>query len=582
MTAGGGRRTRPGSPWRAPRGGPVEDWLASLVEEAFAATLPDLGASVDAVDVAVGSKLGELRAHLSFPGQPPDRAVWRRLPGALSEHPAVQRVVPMPPTVHVTLAPGVLESGVARVAGAPAALPGRPDAPGVAVVFCSPNTNKPLHIGHLRACFLGMAISRLFEATGVPVRNSQMLSNFGVHMCQALAVHDGVTDPASAGTKPDWFVGDLYRAYHRALESAPDHGCHGAECAAPAGERPCLRCRPLHLLRRMAEGDAELLAAGRRLGEWAIEGITATQARVGATYDSGLRESETLALGVATLERAVAEGVCARRADGSIYIDIHSTGATELTLLRRDGTSLVFSMLLAIYLSRAERYPGWRVVELTGEQWRAGRTAMYELLRRLGRSELADATEGVFFGMVKSGGAVMRSREGTVLQADALLDRTRARVASEAEGLGWCGLHPSRHDRLGVSLLKYHVLRFPRADGFDFGEDTMWADATTRLGAVRRALALAEGAGKGIGRSDAGKPDRELRPLALALSRHTAVARRALDGRDPAVLVRYVDELAERGLSSLRRADPALCAAFARVLRASLALLDVDPVMPDG
>lgn len=556
--------------------GAVESWLADFLEEALAARVPELKAAVDAVDVLAGSKLGDLRAHLSFAGDPPDRAQWRRVPEALGADPAIERVVPMPPTLHLTLTAKVLEDGVARTAGRTALLPGRPEAPGVVVVFCSPNTNKPLHIGHLRACFLGMAVSRLLEATGVPVRRSQMLSNFGVHMCQALAMVDTTADPRSAGTKPDWFVGDLYRSYHQALASAPDFGCEVPDCRAPAGFRPCLRCRPLHLLRRMAAGDAGLLEANRRLGEWAIEGITATQARIGATYDSGLRESETLALGVETIERAVAAGICRRRPDGSICIAIRSTGTTELTLLRKDGTSLVFSMLLAIYLSRAERYPGWHVVELTGEQWRSGRTAMYELLRRLGRAELADRTEGVFFGMVQHRGAVMRSREGSALHADALLDGVRERVASW-DGTGGLGVAPDDHERLAVSLLKYHVLRFPRAEGFDFDEDAMWADATARFGAVRLALVLADGAEDGPRVRAAGG---DVRTLAMAMARHVAVARRTLDRRDPAILVRYVDELVELGLAgSLRRAEPELRAAFGRVVRECLGLLDVDPVV---
>ena len=82
------------------------------------------------------------------------------------------------------------------------------------MVYCSPNANKPLHIGHLRACFLGMSISRLFEATGIQVARSQMLSDFGVHICQALAMYDSAGDPRTAGIKGDHYVGELYRAYH--------------------------------------------------------------------------------------------------------------------------------------------------------------------------------------------------------------------------------------------------------------------------------------------------------------------------------------------------------------------------------
>jgi arginyl-tRNA synthetase len=556
--------------------GPVESWLTTLLNESMSDST-EIAAQVVSVDLSASSKLGEVRAYVSFSyPATPDRTAWGRLSEILSGDPSISRVVAVPPAIHVTLAPGVIESGLDRLAAEPL-IPERPGEPGVVVVFCSPNTNKPLHIGHLRACFVGMSVARLFEATGAPVARSQMLSNYGIHMCQALSMHDGAESPESVGVKGDHFVGDLYRRYHEDLARVAGPPCDDVECGLEAGSRQCTRCRPIQMLRQMQRGDPELIAASRRLGEWAIDGILATQARVGTTHDVCLRESAVIADAVKAIERAVEAGVCQRREDGSIYIPVRSTGEADLTLLRSDGTTLVFSMLLGIYIARGALYPGWKVVELTGEQWRAGRTAMYEILRRVGRKELAATTEGVFFGMVRLQGQVMRSRAGTVFLADSLVDDISERVAGWEAPRGGVPCDEAARDRLAVALLKYHVLRFKRAKGFDFDVDTMWNDATTRFGAVLRALTWAEQPCTIEDRAEF-EYQGQVRSLSLALARQSAYARRALEERDPSVMVRYVDDVVEKVLAVARRgqATHEVRRAVSLVLRGSLALLDID------
>ena len=533
------------------------------------------------LDISATSRLGEVRACVAFDDSArPDAKVWRRLGETLSQDPAVKSVVPVPPNLYVTLAPGVIEAGLTQCIKQDPLIPASYATPGVVVVFCSPNTNKPLHIGHLRACFLGMSISRLFEATGIKVARSQMLSNFGIHMCQALAVYDGMSVPGAVDIKGDHYVGELYRTYHTAVARSEQSECDDFTCRAEGEDPPCIRCRPSHLLRRMSAGDPALLEANRRLSEWAIEGILATQARVGTTHDTCLRESEVIALAVHTLKQAIDSGVCQRRADGSTYIPIRSTGETELTLLRRDGTSLVFSMLLGIYLTRDRIYPGWRVIELTGEQWRAGRTAMYEVLRRIGKEELSAATEGTYFGMVKSGTQVMQSRKGTIVLADPLIDSVADRVCDWKQCPAGVREDRAAQVHLAVALLKYHVLRFPRPEGFSFDEEAMWVDATKRLGAVLRILTWAQSMEQTISSDSEHHP--EERSIALTIARHSAIARRALEKRDPAVVVRYTDYLTDKALAAARQnaLTPGMCAVVSHVLRRSLSLLGIDEIDP--
>lgn len=555
--------------------GPVERWLSHLLQQALTRG-GDVDAQISSVDISPAPGRGEMRAYVEFrrPSKP-GRAAWLQLAENICEGQAIERAVAIPPSVYITLAPGVLEQGITKTVEEPVmtSLGGRQS---TVVVFCSPNTNKPLHIGHLRACFLGMSMTRLLEATGVQVARSQMLSNFGVHMCQALAMHDGTSDPVSAGAKGDHFVGALYRAYHDTVAGLPPSECDGFNCAAPSDGHPCVRCRPLHLLRQMADGDPGLLADNERLGQWAIDGILSTQARIGTTHDTCIREAGVIELANKSLDEAVEAGVCARRPDGSTYIPIQSTGEAELTLLRRDGTSLVYGMLLGVYLSRSITYPGWGVLEFTGEQWRAGRTAMYEVLERIGRSDISAVTEGVFFGMVQTGGRVMSSRSGSAVIVDELLDR----FADWASTWQQCPDHvradAAALDRFGVAGLKYHVLKFPRPQGFSFDEEAVRKDVETRLGALLRVFDWLHGVHADSHRQP--PSSRHVRSLALVLAREAAVVRRALSARDPAIIVRYIDDMVDKALifDRSRVASSSVDLPLERLLRRALALIDID------
>lgn len=554
--------------------GPVEHWVRHFLGGLSSSSMPKEGIRISEVSVCEGARPGDFRGIVSWARlAKPGPADWRRLAESIAAAPEIVKAVAVPPGIYLTLAPRVLEEVLASAT----ACTEEPQEPGVVVVFCSPNTNKPLHIGHLRACFLGMSLSRMLQAARIPVRRSQMLSNFGAHMCQALAAYNGIETPTTAGMKPDWFVGRLYRDYHASLREKPSPDCDGMNCRAN-GERPCMRCRPLNLLRRMVDGDERLLAINKRLGEWAIEGIAATQARIGATYDSGLRESETLSVALEAIQRAIDTGIFRRRDDGSVYVDIHTTGDAELNLLRQNGTSLVYSMLLGIYLSRADRYLGWNTLELTGEQWRAGRRAMYELLERIGRQDIVSTTEAVFFGMVQHGDGVMSSRHGNVVLADELLERIAARVRNSDRFEPHIRSSPEVSDAFAVALLKYCVLGYPRNEGFSFNEDEMWLGTIERLLAVRWMLIEA---GATDGRD--GEVPSGAASLAMALARHSAVHKKALNRRDPALVVRYLDDLVKVVRATGRRGlSKDLRAALGRVVRSALSLLDIDSRVVEG
>ena len=548
----------------------VESGLVEALSGVLARRLSDRNAHIAAVDLAGQVKLGEFRAYVEgVTHTSPDPELLGRVADALAGEPEIDSATPVQSKVHFSPSTQLLVDVVARCAGLDAADETPGDRPGVIVTFCSPNTNKPLHLGHLRASLLGMSIAELVEASGTPVLRSQMLSNFGIHICQALAIWErDPVDPASVGTKGDWFVGELYRRYHE--EASDDEGVQ-ARCA----ERDCPHCRAAEMLRAMVAGDETLLEANARLTGWVIDGMAATHARIGTRYDVEFLELDTLPLAFDAIREATAAGLCRRRDDGSTFIEVDEKRGAEVTLLRGDGTPLVFTQFLGVHLGRGDQYPGWRIFELTGEQWRSGRAAMYEVLRRLDRPDLAERMDNVWFGMVQLGGATMRSRTGTGVLTDSLLDDVRDRVAAWRDRPALLDVDDADVDALAVALVKYYMLGFSRQSPIDFDDDVLWSTATEGLGRVASALAWADAPVEAGSGDESGAASRA---LALLLAREGATADRALYKQDPAILVRYLDELSDAAHAAARGPElgAPLRAAFGRVTRRTLRLLNID------
>src|SRR5207245_6074456 len=224
----------------------------------------------------------------------------------------------------------------------------------------------------------------------------------------------------------------------------------------------CPHCLAAEMLRGLGAGDAARPEANARLTAWVMDGMNATHARIGTRYDVEFLELDTLPLALDAIRDATATGLCRRRDDGSTFIEVDEERGAEVTLLRGDGTPLVFTQFLGVHLGRGDRYPGWRIFALTGEPWRSGRAAMYEVLRRLDRPDLADRMDNVWFGMVQLGGATMRSRTGTGILTDTLLDDVRDRVAAWHDRPELLDVVDADVDALAVALVKYYMLGFAR------------------------------------------------------------------------------------------------------------------------
>lgn len=562
--------------------GPAERALADALRIHLQATAPHL--RVDGIEVeactknAPGDFRVDLRALLAE-GEQATKDACREVAELVSKAEWVEQAVGVPPRVYLTPRLDVLADHVVRgVEGEPRTYGTGEEFRGrkIVVSFNSPNANKALHLGHLRVCFMGMAMANLLDARGWEVLRGEMLSNYGIHICQAIAAYrrwgEGST-PDSTGTKGDHFVATWYARFHARLAEVPE-----------------LEQDAATLLQRMEAGDEKLLALNEQFTEWSIQGVFETYERIGTYHDFRFRELDTLPIAMRLIAQALLRGDCLRRPDGSVYVDLEDKGLGTVTILRRDGTPLVFTQLLAIWVRREQLHPYHEVMHVTGDQWTAGVNALLEILKRFGCERAGSMTEGVYFGMVKLPEGKMRSREGIVVGADTVLDRLRDRMIE-----GWVEATPGPVDhfqrgvceRLGLAVVKYWLLGFKRPAYITYDEDVLWEEGRRGLARIVRTLARAERAGEPDGdfASSFVPVDRSLskaaalarRELVLRLNELSRVVAQALARRDPADIAIYMDDVCRRVATVDRHAplDAATWRAVGVVLRRSLQILDI-------
>jgi arginyl-tRNA synthetase len=489
---------------------------------------------------------------------------------SLNDVPGVESTVAVPPRVYLRVASDLVVDAVTAAAAAERDRYGWSDRhagePMTFSIGC-PNANKPLHVGHLRNCFLGQAVSRLFETQGYAVLRTEELANYGVHVCQALVAYrrwgEGA-DPGTAGRKADHFVGDHYARFHHERAAIAVYDDEVTELDAAASE----------LLRAMHGGSAPDLAENAVFTEWAIAGIRQTYERIGLRHDFVLRELEALPVAMALVEEGLRNGTCLRRADGSVYVDLTDADLGEVTLWRRDGTPLALVCFVAIWVRRAELHPVDGVVRITGEQWRESFTQFLEVLRRLGHAPTADRTDGIYYGMIRSPDGKIRSRLGNDVSADDLLDGFRDRFAADwAAALPVQPYHRETCERLGLALLRLFILGKKREDTIVYDNDTVWNDTVPRLA---RLLAAVRAGRDAVAPTPATR-SRAQRDLALALNLLPHALARGAGRYDSSELVGYADQVARLALDCARRGalDAALGGAVEVVLANVLWALDV-------
>lgn len=337
----------------------------------------------------------------------------------------------------------------------------------VMVEYSSPNTNKPLHLGHIRNVLLGYSVSEIEKAAGKKVYKTQIINDRGIHICKSMLAWqrfgNGET-PGSANLKGDKLVGNYYvkfdQEYKKQIEELIAEGKTEEEAKAEAP----LILEAQEMLRKWEAGDPEVVALWKKMNEWVYEGFEETYKAIGVDFDSYYYESDTYLLGKDIIDAGLEKGVFFTKEDGSIWCDLTEEGMDEKLVLRSDGTAVYITQDLGTAVQRVKDYPDiGGMIYTVGNEQDYHFKVLFLILKKLGYS-WAENLFHLSYGMVDLPGGRMKSREGTVVDADDLISEMTETARKISEELGKIDeLSQNEKDELyrliGLGALKYFILK---------------------------------------------------------------------------------------------------------------------------
>ncbi|MBR2637643.1 MAG: arginine--tRNA ligase [Bacteroidaceae bacterium] len=450
--------------------------------------------------------------------------------------------------------------------------------PLVMVEYSSPNTNKPLHLGHIRNNLLGYALSNIIAANGNKVVKTNIVNDRGIHICKSMLAWqkwgNGET-PASSGKKGDHLIGDYYVAfdkhYKAELTELMEKGMskEEAEAASP------LMAEAREMLVKWEAGDKEVRALWEQMNNWVYEGFDETYKRLGVDFDKIYYESDTYLVGKETVLGGLEKGIFYRRPDDSVWADLSGDGLDEKLLLRSDGTSVYMTQDIGTAQLRFRDYPIDKMVYVVGNEQNYHFQVLSLLLDKLGFS-WGKGLVHFSYGMVELPEGKMKSREGTVVDADDLMDEMIATARETSQELGGKldGLTPEEaadiNRIIGLGALKYFMLKvdarknmlFNPKESIDFNGNTgpfiQYTYARTR--SIERKAAEAGFSIEGMPTSISEKECSIIRML----NEFPSVIRQAGTDYSPSGIANYAYELAKEynqfyhDFSILREEDAAV------------------------
>ena len=348
------------------------------------------------------------------------------------------------------------------------------ESPLTMVEYSSPNTNKPLHLGHVRNNLLGWAVSKIAEANNQRVVKTNIVNDRGIHICKSmlawLKYGNGET-PESSGKKGDHLVGDYYVAFdqHYRAEVAElkaqliAQGVSEEEAETRAKAEVPLMVEAREMLRKWEQGDEEVRALWRKMNEWVYAGFDETYKALGVSFDKIYYESDTYLEGKEKVEEGLAKGLFYRREDGSVWADFTKEGLDEKLLLRADGTSVYMTQDIGTAKLRFRDYPINKMVYVVGNEQNYHFQVLSLLLDRLG-FEWGKSLVHFSYGMVELPNGKMKSREGTVVDADDLVEGMveQARRTMDEAGKNTDMSEAEKQEVariVGLGALKYFLLK---------------------------------------------------------------------------------------------------------------------------
>lgn len=334
------------------------------------------------------------------------------------------------------------------------------------IEYSSPNTNKPLHLGHIRNNLLGHAVSELHKAVGDQVLKLNLVNDRGIHICKSMVAWQryghGET-PHSSGIKGDHLVGNYYVAFDKHYkQEVADLIAQGMPEEQAKNEAPILK-EAQAMLRQWEAGDAQTIDLWKMMNGWVYQGFHDTYQRMGISFDRVYYESQTYLLGKQLVQEGLQKGVFYQRDDGSIWIDLRSEGLDEKLLQRADGTSVYMTQDLGTATSRYQEYHPDRMVYVVGNEQEYHFQVLQLVLQKLGKPWW-NSIYHLSYGMVFLPQGKMKSREGTVVDADDLMLQLHDIAKATSNSLGkLSNLSPEAQEdtywTVGLGALKYFILK---------------------------------------------------------------------------------------------------------------------------
>lgn len=477
--------------------------------------------------------------------------------------------------------------------------------PLVMIEYSSPNTNKPLHLGHIRNNLLGFSLAEILKANGKKVVKTNIVNDRGIHICKSMLAWqkwgNGAT-PGSTGKKGDHLIGDFYvlfdKQYKQELKDLEVKGLTTKEAEAQSS----LMAEARELLRRWEAGDTEVYSLWEMMNSWVYAGFDETYKKMGVDFDKIYYESQTYLEGKDEVLRGVEKGVFYRREDGSVWADLTADGLDEKLLLRADGTSVYMTQDIGTAKLRFDDYPIDKMVYVVGNEQNYHFQVLSILLDKLGFS-FGKGLVHFSYGMVELPEGKMKSREGTVVDADDLMDEMINTAHEISQELGKLDeMTPEEAQNIsrivGLGSLKYFILKvdprknmtFNPKESIDFNGNTgsfiqyTYARICSVLRkAVDQGIQIPEELPATISLSE------KEENLIQSIASYAVVVRQAGEEYSPALIANYVYDLVKEynqfyhDYSILREEDPdlkalrlMLSANVAKVVKSGMSLLGIE------
>ncbi len=336
----------------------------------------------------------------------------------------------------------------------------------IMVEYSSPNTNKPLHLGHVRNNLLGYSVAEILKASGKKVYKTQIINDRGIHICKSMLAWQRFGNdetPETTSLKGDKLVGNYYVKFDKAYKEEVSYLLAQGKTEEEAkAEAPILKDAQ-EMLRKWEAGDKEVVELWKTMNQWVYDGFEETYQKLGVDFDKNYYESDTYLLGKNVVAEGLEKGVFYRKDDGSVWIDLTEDGLDEKIVLRSDGTAVYMTQDIGTAIQRVKDFHINGMVYTVGNEQDYHFKVLFLILKKLGY-EWADNLYHLSYGMVDLPTGKMKSREGTVVDADDLIDEMTATARNISEELGKLdGYSAAEKDELyriiGLGALKYYILK---------------------------------------------------------------------------------------------------------------------------